>query len=114
MPYLRIQTNHAVDETKKQRLLPKASAMVARELGKPESYVMVALAPPEPMLFAGTDTACAYMELKSIGLPQSQTKDLSRALCQLLQEEIDIPAERIYIEFADAERAMWGWDKSTF
>ena len=114
MPYLRIQTNQDIDKTKKQSTLKRASQLVATELGKPEKYVMVSFAPIHPMVFAGDDQPCAYLELKSIGLPESKTQALSASLCQLMQEELGINAERVYIEFADAPRAMWGWNSTTF
>jgi len=123
MPYLKIQTNQGmdagIDTGIEQTLLREASSLVASELGKPESYVMISIEPPRPMLFAGTDEPTAYLELKSIGLmeskqPESKTKALSAALCQLISEKMNIPAERIYIEFADAQRSMWGWNGSTF
>ena len=75
---------------------------------------MVALASPIPMSFAGSDAPTAYLELKSIGLPSSQTKQLSQALCELIDSELTISKDRVYIEFADAPRAMWGWNGSTF
>jgi len=114
MPYLKIQSNMAIDKDDATSLLAEASKLVARELGKPENYVMVALEPPQPMLFAGSDAPLAYLELKSIGLPESKTASLSAALCTLVENKTGIPAKRIYIEFADAPRAMWGWDGGTF
>ncbi len=114
MPYLKIQTNTAIDEANAASLLAEASKLVSTELGKPENYVMVALEPPQPMLFAGSDAPLAYLELKSIGLPENKTTALSAALCGLIETRLGIPAARIYIEFADAPRAMWGWDSGTF
>ena len=114
MPYLKIQTNQELDTDQGRALLSQASSLVARELGKPESYVMVALELPTPMLFAGQDAPLAYLELKSIGLPDSKTKALSQALCGMMEEATGISKERVYIEFADAPRAMWGWNGSTF
>ena len=114
MPYLKIQTNQTTTPDQAQALISKASQLVASELGKPEQYVMVALSPPVPMVFAGTDAPTAYLELKSIGLPGSRTGDLSQALCTLIENELAISRERVYIEFADAPRAMWGWNGSTF
>lgn len=114
MPYLKIQTNQPVDDAQVKSLLPQASTLVAQELGKPESYVMVTVDPPRPMLFAGSDAPTAYLELKSIGLPESKTAALSSALCKLVSSELAIDTNRIYIEFADAPRAMWGWDGRTF
>lgn len=114
MPLLKIQTNQPVDEMEITGLMKKASTLVATELGKPESYVMIAFEPPQPMLFAGSDEPLAYLELKSIGLQEEQTKNLSVNLCQFVGDELKIPAERIYIEFSNAPRKMWGWNGGTF
>ncbi|MHB8455047.1 MAG: phenylpyruvate tautomerase MIF-related protein [Acidiferrobacterales bacterium] len=114
MPYLRIQTNHPIAATEKTSLARHASALVARELGKPESYVMVEIAPERTMIFGGNDAPCAYLELKSIGLPATRTGNLSRALCQLVDESLKIPTSRIYIEFSDVDASHWGWDSTTF
>lgn len=114
MPYMKIQTNQDISEATQKTLLEKASATVARELGKPESYVMVTIDPPRPMFFAGSDEPAAYLELKSIGLPGSSTKELSAALCDLVSKELSIDQSRVYIEFANAERNMWGWNGTTF
>ena len=81
MPLLKIQTNQSLDNAQQQQLLSDASQLVANELGKPENYVMVAIEPPVPMSFAGNTDPAAYLELKSIGLPESKTTSLSSALC---------------------------------
>ena len=114
MPLLKIQTNQTIDETTATALIRDASASVAELLGKPERYVMVSLEHNPDMLFGGSDDPLAYLELKSIGLPESMTTDLSSSLCGLLNRSLDLPADRIYIEFADAARHMWGWNGGTF
>lgn len=114
MPYLKIQTNREMTENIRQEVLKKASVLVSKNLGKPEKYVMVRLDPAHPMMFAGSTLPCAYLELKSIGLPASSTESLSKVLCQLMLDELKIPPERVYIEFADAKASMWGWDSGTF
>ena len=114
MPLLKIQTNQAVDADLQNALVRKASQQVAEMLGKPERYVMVSLEHNPAMLFGGSDQPLAYLELKSIGLPASKTGDFSRRLSELLGEELGLPADRIYIEFADAERHLWGWNGGTF
>ncbi|MCK5919804.1 MAG: hypothetical protein KAG66_02615, partial [Methylococcales bacterium] len=40
--------------------------------------------------------------------------EYSRALCELVENELGIPADRIYIEFSNPERHMWGWNEGTF
>jgi phenylpyruvate tautomerase PptA (4-oxalocrotonate tautomerase family) len=114
MPYLLIRTNREVTPAERPALLKKCSAHVAEALGKPERFVMVSLEPQANMLFAGEEAPCAYLEMKSIGLPGDRTAGLSAGLCQLIADELDIPVSRIYIEFADAARHMWGWDGKTF
>ena len=114
MPYLKIQTNQSLDTTAEKALMIKASANVADLLKKPESYVMVFVESNQPMLFAGTDDPLAYLELKSIGLPEESTKELSSSLCNLIAEELSIEQNRIYIEFSNADRPLWGWNGSTF
>ena len=114
MPYLTIQTNREMAEDARQEILKKASVLVSRNLGKPEKYVMVRIDSAQPMMFAGSTTACAYLELKSIGLLESKTEALSKVLCQFLSDELKIPSERVYIEFADTKDSMWGWDGGTF
>lgn len=114
MPYLKIQTNIAVATDKSENLIKRVSSAVARNLGKPESYVMVVLEPDARLLFAGTAEPAAYLELKSIGLPEDATGDLSAKLCALISEELGIAHNRTYIEFANAERHMWGFNGGTF
>jgi phenylpyruvate tautomerase len=114
MPFLKIQTNQSLPLDGARNLARKASALVAKQLGKPESYVMTSVENNPAMTFAGTDEPLAFLELKSIGLPESITADTSRALCELVSSETAIDPARIYIEFTNAERSMWGWDKGTF
>jgi phenylpyruvate tautomerase len=114
MPYLKIQTNHPVAAEKAVQFIKSASLLVAEGLGKPERYVMVALEPPVAMVFAGSDDPTVFMELKSIGLSDNQTPKLSASLCQLVNRELGVASDRVYIEFQDAPRKMWGWDGSTF
>ena len=114
MPYLMVQTNISIDDAQKSSLLKSLSASTAEALAKPESYVMVSLRDSIPMVFAGSDAPLAYLELKSIGLPESKTTALSSTLCSVVNEALGIDTGRIYIEFADAPRAMWGWDGRTF
>ncbi|MDH5327747.1 MAG: phenylpyruvate tautomerase MIF-related protein [Gammaproteobacteria bacterium] len=114
MPYLSIQTNQGPDQINTNELLRKASLTVAEILGKPESYVMVALPDPVPMMFAGSSEPLAYLELKSIGLPDAQTSQLSQSLCALISDQLGIDQNRVYIEFSNAPGNLWGWDGGTF
>jgi phenylpyruvate tautomerase len=114
MPTLRVLANIQVPADDRAALLARASRTLAELLGKPESYVMVILEDGRDMIFAGTQAPAAYLEVKSLGLPEGQTAQYSRALCNLMTDALDIPADRVYIEFASPARQMFGWNGGTF
>lgn len=114
MPLLKIHTNQDLDEQAISELLLGCSQLTAATLGKPESYVMTQFEAGHHMTFAGSSEPLAYLELKSIGLSESETPSISASLCQFIEDKLGIPQQRIYIEFSDAPRKMWGWNGATF
>ena len=114
MPLLTIRTNIHIEDSNRQAFIRQASTLVANELSKSEKYVMINLQHQQKLLFAGSDKPCALLELKSIGLPEDRTAQLSSALCEHVTEQTGIPSDRVYIEFTNAARHMWGWNGSTF
>lgn len=112
MPYMKLQSSVGIQ--KPEELMKRASGFLSEQLGKPESYIMVALEPATSMAFAGSAEPCAYVELKSIGLRSDRTTELSGAVCKFIGAELGIPAGRVYIEFSGVPADMWGWDNRTF
>ncbi|MFP4371499.1 MAG: phenylpyruvate tautomerase MIF-related protein [Halanaerobium sp.] len=112
MPFIKVQTNQKVE--REEEILKKLSAQMAEHLGKPESYIMTALEAETRMTFGGSTEKTAFIQVKSIGLKESMTEELSQFICEFLEKELKIDQDRIYIEFADAPGAMWGWDGGTF
>ena len=112
MPLLQIKLNSKAEDI--NQLALSASKLTAGLLGKPESYVMVNVVDEAKLFFSGTDEPCAHLKLKSLGLNESETKNYSEKLCQFITDQTGTPGSRIYIEFFNPERHMWGWDNSTF
>ena len=112
MPLLEISTNTEIDNT--EEVARQASKLTAEILGKPESYVMVKLKPAQILLFAGSADPAAHLKLKSLGLPENHTAEYSSKLCSFISSALGIDSARIYIEFSNPERHMWGWDERTF
>ncbi len=112
MPLFHIRSNTPIED--KTALALAASKQVAQLLGKPENYVMVVVEDKQHLVFAGNDQPAAYLELKSINLPESKTTELSSDLCDFISQQLGIDSRRIYIEFSNAERHMWGWNGATF
>jgi 2C-methyl-D-erythritol 2,4-cyclodiphosphate synthase len=97
------------------QMLKSFSSLLAHELGKPERYVMVGLAPRMQMSFAGSREAACYAELKNVGeLDQDKVEHLSEVLCDAIAKALALPRNRIYIEFTNADGALWGFDGGTF
>ena len=84
MPYLTIKTNVDLNPDQRKELLRDASKTVSTRLGKPEKYVMISYTHCADMSFSGSNAPLAYLELKSISLPEGGTAALSNTLCQLL------------------------------
>lgn len=116
MPLIKVQTSVGAPEpTTIEGLLKVLSSKLAQHVGKPESYVMTAFEPNVAMTFGGTIAPTCYLEIKNVGnMSSGQTKAMSQDFCQTINEKLGVPINRIYIEFADAKGAMWGWNGSTF
>jgi len=111
MPLISIETNQLLENNDS---LKSISSAVAKLLGKPESYVMLKYEHNVNMLFAGNNQALAHIKLKSLGLPENKTTLFSKELCLLMKTYFNVPSNRIYIEFSNPERHLWGWDSATF
>jgi phenylpyruvate tautomerase len=115
MPLIKIQSSVSPSEATVKSLLTSLSGSLAKHLGKPESYVMTAFESDATMTFGGTFDPACYVEIKSIGsMSPDQTKAMSRDFCNQISDELAVPVNRIYLEFADAKGYMWGWNGSTF
>ena len=114
MPYFSIETNQPIDQASNQQLLKKTSAFIADLLGKPEAYVMISIQPETPLIFGGSDAPAAFVRLKSIGLPQERCPELSEKICRLIEQELAVPRDRIFIDFKDLAGNMFGWNGKTF
>jgi phenylpyruvate tautomerase len=117
MPLLSLLSSAATPPPEaRAQLFARLTRLLAEELGKPESYVMVALHPRTEMSFGGDAWApCCYAELKNVGalLPE-RTATLSSLLCGEIAHALGVRTDRIYIEFTSADGAAWGWNGGTF
>lgn len=95
--------------------LQEASAFIAKQLGKPESYVTVRIVPDQMMCHGGSDEPCGSVQVMSLGnLGESKNKDHSRAIGEFLEKKLKISKDRFYITFFDIARHDCGYDGTTF
>jgi phenylpyruvate tautomerase len=114
MPYLSILTNARVADARHSELLGAASRVVASQLSKPENYVMVSIAPGQRLVFAGSEEPAAFLELRSIGLPDAKRGSLCMELTDLIAEFCGIARDRIFLVMIDVDAKLWGYDGKTF
>ena len=114
MPYLKVQTNRSFSSRKQNIFLKECSSLISFELGKPEKYVMTAFEPKIEMTLGGSNDPVIFFQLKSIGLPDTKTKDLSNKFATLAEEKLKVAKDRVYIEFMDVPRGFWGWNGILF
>ena len=114
MPLLKVVTS-APAPPDPDALLQALSHLLARELGKPESYVMTCLEPRARMTFGGSAAPACQVEIASVGtLTRELTSQLSRSVTAEVSRALDVPADRVYIVFTDVRPHMWGYGGDTF
>jgi phenylpyruvate tautomerase PptA (4-oxalocrotonate tautomerase family) len=116
MPLLSVLSSALPPAPRRAEVMARLSRLLARELEKPETYVMVALNQPVAMSFGGdAGRPTCYAELKNVGtLSPQRFEQLSALLCRELASALEVAPERIYIEFTNADGAQWGWNGTTF
>jgi phenylpyruvate tautomerase len=113
MPLLNITTSAEVRNA--DELCASLTPLLARALDKETSWVMVVVNPRATMTFGGSAAPACYAEVKNVGsLAPAEVEQLSKTLCAQLSKALDVPEERIYLEFTNVDGAMWGWNGSTF
>ena len=110
MPLLNISTNKEIKN--EQLLLSKSSEFISSLLNKSEKFVMVKLTDSLKMYFSGTNEACCFIEIKSIG--SIDPSNMSKPICEFFSNELFISKERIYIFFQNVDPNMWALNSRTF
>jgi len=114
MPLLKLETTAVLSEDKRKALLASLSKILAGTIGKPEEYVMV-MVNPAATLMSGKPGDAAFVDVRSIGgLSGDVCRNLSQKICQLLNDSLAVPQNRIYLNFTNVEAGNWGWNGNTF
>ncbi len=112
MPCLELSTNVRIPD--KNRLMRSLSDCVCAGLGKAQIYMMVILNDELPMLFGGTDEPVSHLTLRAVGLKDESIQRLAGDLTGIMQTELGIESQRVYIVFMEADLRKWAWDGRAF
>lgn len=114
MPMLALQTSARLSNQQRYNLLAPLSKILAEGLGKPERFVMISIS-EAAMLMSGAEAPAAYVDIRSIGgLDAEVNRKLSGQICALLQQQLGITPDRVYLGFTNVSGENWGWDSGTF
>lgn len=111
MPY--IQTRINKDLTKEQELKLKERIENSLSIiGKDKSWVMTEFVPNCHLYFNEPDTI-AYVDVKVYGRNDASSyNNLTKEITSILQSELDINPNNIYISYS--EYLNWGWNGHNF
>jgi phenylpyruvate tautomerase PptA (4-oxalocrotonate tautomerase family) len=114
MPMISVKTSAEMDDPTREQLLAALSRLIVEGIGKPETYVMGVLETAS-LIMSGEEGNAAFVEIRSIGgLSGEVNRSLSEKVCSLLELHLQVPRDRVYINFFDLSRENWGWNSKTF
>ncbi|XP_075217331.1 macrophage migration inhibitory factor homolog [Lycorma delicatula] len=114
MPFFRIETN--LPKSKVPATFHQTTVkVIAKALGKPESYCGILIVPDQSISFSGSSDLCGNASLMSIGqLGVEQNKKIAAIIYDHIEKELGIPKDRMYISFIDSPSSDVGYNGTTF
>ena len=106
MPFINSKVSVPLTDSEKETLKGKLGQAISLIPGKSESWLMVGFED-------NYDTKLAYVEVKIFGGTTDEAYDkLTARLCQIYEEVLGIPQDKIYIKYEEVEH--WGWNGANF
>ena len=103
------------DSVKIEKIQHDATTILSEQIGKSPNFVMTVLNFEQDLSFGNSPEPCAYAEVKNVGILEPDlTNSMSRDICTLISSSLNVSEGRIYIEFQESERHLWGWNGKTF
>lgn len=114
MPYIKTTTNKEIPESQRENLIKKLGEAIALIPGKSDAWLMLAFEDEIPMSFKSkADSDYAFVEVAIFGSASDSAYDrLTEAICEIINEEIEIPKSNIYVKYEESEH--WGWNGRNF
>jgi len=111
MPFISITTNVTLTTHHEVRIKTEAARLMTDIAGKPEEWLMIAIHPATLLFFQGTsDPRTAYVEIKYVGAFAAEIKEkLVKGMAKLMQDEMGVSPDRLYVHFAGSSAADWAW-----
>ncbi|XP_051926667.1 macrophage migration inhibitory factor-like [Hippocampus zosterae] len=114
MPIFVVNTNFAKNNLP-ETLLSELTEELTKATGKPDQFIAVHVHPDQVMMIGGKEDPCALCSFHSNeNISCDQIKQYSKLLCGLLNKQLGISPDRIYIKFVDMDPCNMSWNDTTF
>ena len=110
MPFIDSKVSVSMTQEKKDRVKTRLGEIISLIPGKSENWLMVGFEDSYDLYFKGNqDEETAFVEVKVFGgASPAVFEKMTEAICQIFNEELAIPKNRIYIKYEEMEN--WGWN----
>ena len=114
MPYIITRTTKKIAPHQLETIKQKLGKAIEIFPGKTEDWLMVDFDDECKIFFKGNNDAdSAYVEVKIFGTAAGKYFDMmTEAVCEILNEVLSIPKERIYVKYEEVSN--WGWNSANF
>lgn len=114
MPCIQLTVSQKLTEQNKVTIKSRLGQAIQILPGKSESWLMVIIHDDACMYFKGNQNApMAFADVSVYGNENGNAfNNLTMAICDILNEEIGTPADRIYVKYSATQH--WGWNGGNF
>lgn len=114
MPFINSKVTVKMSDDKKETVKKRLGEAISMIPGKSENWLMVGFEDGYDLYFQGNkDGESAFVEVKVYGsAPGSVYDKMTSVICSILDEELSIPKNRIYVKYEEVKN--WGWNGSNF
>lgn len=114
MPYIHSVTTVTIPKETRETMAQKIVDAVVEITGKPRQWTMVRLEDGADIWLQERGSA-AYVEVRLVGQLAADVKQrLTKAICDLHKEQLNLDPARIYVVFDEIKGESWGWNGQTF
>lgn len=114
MPFINSKVSIKLTKEQEESIKSKLGKAIELIPGKSEAWLMVGFEDEYTLYFKGTHSdKLAFVEVKLFGKADSSAyENLTKAICKIYEEELQIPGDKIYITYEEIK--TWGYNGFNF
>lgn len=114
MPFINLKTSVDLSKEKEELLRQKLGKIIEIIPEKSEEWLMIGFEDSYKLHFKGEELSKgAFINVKIFGTTTKEIyAKLTKELCSLLEEVLEIPRDRVFITYDEVE--VWGWNGENF